>query len=65
MVSQTTAELMKQTSEKEKTQALSMIPDKYRIKETQEVKSTSTALSLVNALANNQNSIAIRSRKIV
>ena len=65
MVSQTTAELTKQTAEREKTQALSMIPDKYRIKEAQEVKSTSTALSLVNALANNQNSIAIRSRKIV
>ena len=42
-----------------------MIPDKYKIKETQEVRSTSTALTLVNALANNQNSIAIRSRKIV
>jgi hypothetical protein len=53
MVSQTTAELTKQTAEREKTQALSMIPDKYRIKEAQEVKSTSTALSLVNALANN------------
>jgi hypothetical protein len=53
MVSQTTAELLRQNAEKEKTQALSMIPDKYRIKETQEVKSTSTALSLVNALATN------------
>ncbi len=42
-----------------------MIPDKYRIKETQEVKSTSTALSLVNALATNQNAIALRSRKVV
>ena len=64
-ISTTTAELLKVTAEREKTQALSMIPEKYRIKESQEVKATSTALSLVNALANNQNSIAIRSRKVV
>jgi hypothetical protein len=53
MVSQTTEKLLKENAEKEKTQALSMIPDKYRIKETSEIKPTSTALSLVNALATN------------
>jgi len=30
-----------------------MIPDKYKIKGKQEGQSTSTALSLVNAMANN------------
>lgn len=56
-------ELTKEKAEKESTKALSMIPDKYKV--ANEVKSTSTALSLVNAMANNQTSIALRSRKVV
>ena len=41
--------------EKEKEQARTSIPEKYRTQGT-----ASTALSLVNALANNQNAIALR-----
>ena len=60
-----TAELSRLQAEKERSSSLSMIPEKYRLNKTGEAKSTSTALSLVNAMANNQNSIALRNRKVV
>ncbi len=47
-----TEELVKEQAEREKTGALSMIPDKYKTNEKMQ-SSTSTALSLVNAMANN------------
>lgn len=59
-----TEELVRSQYEKEKTGALSMIPDKYKTSEKVQ-SSTSTALSLVNAMATNQNSIAIRHKKVV
>lgn len=65
MVSQETAELTKSQAEKERGKALSMIPDKYKQSVASGAEVKSTALSLVNAMANNQNAIAIRSRKVV
>lgn len=57
--------LSKMQAEKEKGGALSMIPEKYRQTAGAAAEKTSTALSLVNAMANNQNSIALRQRKVV
>ena len=60
-----TEQLSKQKAESERTSSLSMIPEKYRMSNKQQQASTSTALSLVNAMANNQTSIALRQRKVV
>eukprot|EP00347_Sterkiella_histriomuscorum_P007603 403348282 len=54
-----------QSIEREKNDVLNMIPAKYRVSSTDQKASTSTALSLVNAMQNNQSAIALRQRKIV
>lgn len=48
-----TEDLTKRQAEKERTSVLNMIPEKYRLNNTPDSRPTSTALSLVNALANN------------
>lgn len=56
-----TSEFSRVKAEKERTNSLSMIPEKYRHSSvSREGGSNSTALSLVNAMANNQNSVALR-----